>query len=226
MQEKRRAVLWDMDGTLLDSTEYHWEAWVNSLARESFELTREAFLASFGQRNREIIRGHLGADCPDEKIERIARIKEEFYREMVRTKGVSLFPGIERWILRLKESGWQQAIASSAPLENIETVLSVLRLEKFFDSIVSGGDVTRSKPDPQVFLIAAQRVHVPPANCIVVEDAPAGIESGKRAGMKTIGVLTNQASLDADIVVSSLDELPSDAFEKILDGELKFERVT
>lgn len=210
-----RAVLWDMDGTLLDSAAYHRQAWQVVMAQEGRPITDEEFAASFGQRNDTILRGYLGEHVEPETIARISEAKEQYYRQLVRTQGVALLEGVASWLERLKANAWKQAIASAAPRRNIETILEVLALGSFFDAIVSAEDVERGKPDPQVFLLAARRVQVPPERCVVVEDAPAGIEAARRAGMRTIGVCTTHADLQADIVVASLADLPPDAFDRL-----------
>lgn len=213
-----RAVLWDMDGTLLDSTEYHWLSWRDALAAENYELSYDEFIASFGQRNDAILRGYLGQDLPDSEVERIGWAKETQYRELVRTRGIELLPGAFQWLQRLQQAGWRQAIASSAPRLNVETIIEVLELDHLFDALVTAEDVQRGKPEPEVFLTAAAKVAVPPPRCIVVEDAPAGIEAAHRAGMRAIGVRSSHAHLDAEHVVQRLDELPDDLFDQLLDG--------
>lgn len=211
-----RAVLWDMDGTLLDSSEYHWQSWRETLAAESYELSREKFASFFGQRNDMILHGIFGPDYPASDLRRVSDIKEEMYRELLRAGGIELLPGVERWLKSLRREGWKQAIASSAPLLNIEAILDVLNLRNVFDAVVTAEDVERGKPDPQVFLAAAEKVSVPPSRCIVVEDAPAGTEAGRRAGMRTIGILSEHFALQADIVVRTLEELPDAAFDDLL----------
>jgi HAD superfamily hydrolase (TIGR01509 family) len=210
-----RAVLWDLDGTLVDSEEYHWQSWRDTLAGEGVALTREQFLASFGQRNDRILRTWLGADAADERIVRIGDAKEAEYRRLAQVNGLTPLPGAAEWLARLHQAGWRQAVASSAPRANVEVVLRVLRLAQYFDAIVSAEDVTAGKPDPQVFLTAAARLHVLPAQSIVVEDAAAGIEAARRAGMRSIGV-SRREGLAADLFVSSLDQLPPHAFDALL----------
>lgn len=217
--EHRRAVLWDMDGTLLDSREYHWLAWREALAAEGFTLTYAQFLESFGKRNDAILRGFLGADLSPDDIARIGDAKEARYRRYIQTSGITLLPGVADWLQRLKTGGWYQAIASSAPRLNVETIVAVLNLGGYFTTLVSAEDVQRGKPEPDVFLLAAERMAVPPARCVVVEDAPAGIEAARRAGMRAIGVRSSHADLEADAadyVVASLAELPDDAFERLI----------
>src|SRR5215211_161016 len=212
-----RAVLWDMDGTLLDSAEYHWLAWRETLAAERFELTYELFVATFGQRNDTILRGWLGADLPVTEIDRIGGAKEALYRRFVRERGVKLLPGVGRWLERLHAAGWRQAVASAAPRQNVEAILAALAIGPYFAAITSAEDVRRGKPDPQVFLVAAERVGALPARCIVVEDAPAGVEGAHRGGMRAIGVRSSHAALPADIVVETLEDLDDTAFDRLLE---------
>ena len=213
-----RAVLWDMDGTLIDSEELHWISWRETMAKEGIAITHEQFLASFGQRNDSIIPRWLGAAATPERIERIANAKEERYRDLVRKNGISPLPGVASWVHRLHEKGWLQAVASSAPRANIEVVLEALAATHSFQAVVSAEDVHKGKPDPEVYLAAASRVGVPPQKCIVVEDAVAGIEGARRAGMRSIGVSRDGEHLAADVVVTSLDLLDADAFETLLQG--------
>ena len=121
-----RAVLWDMDGTLIDSEEQHWISWRNTLAKEGIVITREQFLATFGQRNDSIIPQLLGAAATPERIARISEAKEELYRYLIRRDGISPLPGVASWLHRLHEQGWLQAIASAAPRANIDAVLEAL----------------------------------------------------------------------------------------------------
>lgn len=211
-----RGVIWDMDGTLIDSTEYHWISWRDTLAAENFTLTYDQFKASYGQRNDNIIRAYFGADFPDSGIARISNSKESLYRDMVRNQGIALLPGVQHWLDYLKEHGWQQAIGSSAPRMNLDTIVDVLHLQHYFAVTVSAEDVEHGKPDPQIFTRAAECINVPAARCVVVEDSPSGVEAGQRAGMHTIGVLTSHPSLQADLVVPQLDLLPADAFDRLV----------
>ena len=214
--EAARAVLWDVDGTLIDSAEYHWLTWRETLLGEGYELTRAQFDSSFGQRNDEILRGYFGENLSAGEVARIGEAKEDRYRELVGTRGIEPLPGVRRWLGKLKTEGWRQAIASSAPRLNLEAILKALRLEDFFDAIASAEDVSRGKPDPQIFLVAAAKVSVAPSRCVVVEDAPAGTEAARRAGMRRVGVLSSHGALEADVVVSSLAELPDDTFDRLL----------
>ena len=211
-----RAVLWDMDGTLVDSAQYHWQAWRDTMSREGSPITYEQFRATFGQRNDSILRQWLGEKATSELIQRIGDAKEALYRQHVRQQGISLLPGALEWLHLLHRKGWGQAIASAAPRANIQTILDVLQVSQCFQAIVSADDVHRGKPDPEVFLIAAVKLGVAPQHCIVVEDAEHGIEAARAAGMKSIGVSQNGNHLPADIVVRSLDLLDENAFDRLL----------
>src|SRR6266487_5440920 len=213
-----RAVLWDMDGTLIDSEDLHWISWRNTLANEGIFITHSQFLSSFGQPNDSILPQWLGAAATPERMERIANAKEELYRRRVRRNGISPLPGVAYWLHRLHEEGWLQAIASAAPRANIDAILGALSATHIFQAIVSAEDVHRGKPDPEVYLVAASRVGVAPERCIVVEDAVAGIEGARRAGMRSIGVSRNGHQLSADVTVRSLDLLDSYAFDVLLEA--------
>ncbi len=212
------AVLWDLDGTIVDSEEYHWLSWRDTIAAEGVTITYEQFLVSFGQRNDAIIPAWL-PDASARQIQLIGDSKEVEFRRLVRERGLSPLPGVTRWVEQLGGSGWQQAIASSAPRANVDAILEALSLGNYFRAIVSAADVKRGKPEPDVFLAAAARLDIEPALCIVVEDAAPGVEAARRAGMRSIGVNRNTSKLAAaDITVASLQDLPPDAFERLAAG--------
>ena len=211
-----RAVLWDMDGTLIDSAEYHWITWHDTLDELGVALTRESFNGWFGSRNDRILRRYFGDDFPLGEIARIGELKESRYRTLVREHGIVLLPGVEGWLQGLRQSGWRQAVASSAPPANIAVLLEVLHLEDVFDRTVSAEEVAHGKPHPDVFLRAAEKLGVAPDRCVVVEDAPVGVEAGRRGGMRTIGIAGMHGRLDADVVTSSMADLPPDTFETLV----------
>jgi len=209
-------VLWDLDGTLVDSEQYHWQAWRETMAGEGVTLTFDQFRATFGWRNDAILRQWLGDQIDTPRIDRIGASKEELYRSLVRAGGLAPLDGAADWVRRLHQDGWLQAVASSAPRLNIDVVMDVIGLADQFQASASAEDVARGKPDPQVFLVAASRLGVPPSRAIVVEDAAAGIEAAHRANMRSVAVRRDGAQLPADIVVRSLADLPLDAFSGLL----------
>jgi HAD superfamily hydrolase (TIGR01509 family) len=210
-----RAVLWDLDGTLADSSEFHWQSWCDVLAAEGVHITKADFLASFGQRNHEILTRWLGGRAQADRIRRIGDAKEVSYRSLIEASGLVPLPGAEAWVRRLHAAGWRQAIASSAPRQNVAVMRRVLGFADLIEDYVGAEDVSAGKPDPEVFLKAAGHLGVAPARCIVVEDAEAGIEAAHRAGMRSIyvGAAGNR---HADIAVHSLTELADDAFDRLV----------
>lgn len=216
MADSLRAVLWDLDGTLVDSEHYHWLAWQHTMAAEGVPLTEAQFRTSFGRRNAAFLPEWLGENAGETEIQRISDRKESYYRDLILTRGCSALPGAVEWVKRLGREGWLQAIASSAPRWNVDAVVEALRLNGCFRVIVAAEDVRVGKPDPDVFLATAQRLEVPPERCIVVEDAAPGIEAARRAGMRCIVLNRTGQPLDGDLVVASLAELPSGAFSRLL----------
>jgi beta-phosphoglucomutase-like phosphatase (HAD superfamily) len=154
-----------MDGTLVDSEELHWVAWRETMAAESVPITHEQFLASFGRRNEEVLSRWLGSASTPERVEKISNSKDARYRDLVRTRGIAPLPGVSHWVAQLHNDGWRQAIASSAPRLNVEVVMEVLGFSGRFQGIVSGEDVKRGKPAPEVYLKAAFRVSTPAQRC-------------------------------------------------------------
>ncbi len=212
-----RAVLWDLDGTLVDSAEFHWLSWRDTMAAEGITITYQQFLDSFGQKNDRILPGWLGPGADAGRIRRIGDAKEAEYRRLAGVHGLTPLPGAASWVRRLHSQGWQQAIASSAPRENVSVMLRALAVDGMFEAIVSAEDVSRGKPDPQVFLAAAGRLGIRPDRCVVVEDAAVGVAAARRAGMRSIGV-NRTVMLDADLAVSSLEDLPGDAFDCLIEA--------
>ena len=210
-----KAVLWDLDGTLADSREYHWRAWQEAMGAEGREVTTSQFDLSFGQRNDTILLEWLGADADPAQIQRIGEAKEARYRELVLTEGIDPLPGAAEWVRALRKAGWRQAIASSAPRLNVEVMRQALGFSDLIEVRVGAEDVGKGKPDPEVFLLAAERLAVAPGRCVVVEDAEAGIEAAHRGGMASIGV-GGGAVEAADLVVRHLSDLPPGVFDALV----------
>ncbi|MGK3963530.1 HAD family hydrolase [Sorangium sp. So ce1667] len=211
-----KAVLWDLDGTLVDSSELHFIAWREALAAEGRSYDQADHDAVFGMRNDDLLRRLIGPEIPQAEIARIAGAKERHYRKLVAESGIEPLPGVRAWLGALPRSGYRMAIASSAPRENLDVILAATGLTGVFDAVISSEEVAFGKPHPAVFLRAAESVGVPPDRCVVVEDAPAGVLAGKRGGMKVIGVGPRHAELGADLSVERLDQLAEGAFERLL----------
>ena len=176
-----QAILWDLDGVIVDSSEWHYTAYVKVLAKRGVELTRERYYGSlFGRRNWDILRDVLG-DLPREEIEGVAREKEQTFRELARGH-IEPLPGANKLLQRAHAAGLKQSIVSSTPRENIELIVETLGVREWLDAIVGEEDSERGKPDPQPFTTAADRLGVAYECCVVIEDAPEGIEAGNAAG--------------------------------------------
>lgn len=216
LSDDTRGVIWDMDGTLIDSAQFHFESWRELLAPEGVDLDYPAFLLGFGRRNDEWLRDLLGTEIALSQIRRIGDAKEERYREMLREQGLVVLPGVRETLERLQDDGWRNAVATSAPVQNLEIILEVTGLKKRMDGWAGSEDVSAGKPAPDVFLAAAERIGVAPHRAIVVEDAAAGVLGAHRAGMTAIGVGPHHAELGADRSVESLVNLPVETFGELL----------
>jgi beta-phosphoglucomutase len=219
---RTRAALWDVDGTLVDTTELHFRAWQRACHEQGLALAREDFNATFGQRNAEITRRFFADRLDERQREALGERKEELYREEAR-HGVRPLPGVLAVLEDLKRTGFRQAVASSAPRANLELILPLLGVERCFEVVISGEDTQRGKPDPQVFLLAAGRLGVSPADCVVLEDAVAGVQAARAGGMKCIAVRfvghhpeEKLKEAGADLVVTSLDEVNARAVLRLL----------
>jgi len=217
-RSRNKAVIWDMDGVIADTASYHLKAWQYVFQKRGVNFTEDNFRRHFGQRNDTIIRTTLGEDIPQSEIDVIASEKEENYRRRVR-QNIKPLPGAVELIKSLEEHGFGVALASSAPPENIQLIMRGLSIEDCFQAIVAGREVKEGKPSPQGFLLAAQKLGVEPKNCIVIEDAVAGVTAAKRAGMHCIAVTNTHPGerlTEADLVVSTLEVVGVDDLEKLL----------
>jgi beta-phosphoglucomutase family hydrolase len=207
-------ILWDMDGVLVDTNEFHFRAWHEVLAEYGIDFAREVHQQVFGMNNTGILSRVLGKRLTPQLFAEIDDYKEKRFRAAIRGHAQPL-PGVRTWLQRLQDAGARQAIASSAPLANIDALIDELGLRTYFDAIVPGADLP-GKPEPVLFLKAAELLDVPPEDCIVIEDAIAGVAAAKRAGMKCIAVMTTnkaEALSAADLIVERLDVLSMDAFQ-------------
>lgn len=214
--------VFDWDGVIVDSRDYHEKAWERLAREEGGDLPEGHFLKGFGMRNEVIIPNILGwaVDEPEE-VRRLSLRKEALYREIMVECGIEPLPGVLAFLERLREAGVPCSVASSTHRANIDAILSVIGVGGFFDAIVTGEDVSRGKPDPEVFLKAAGRIGARPHEAVVFEDALVGIEAARAAGMKVVAVATTnprEKLTGADRVVERLDELSAESLREMLDG--------
>ncbi|TFG47119.1 MAG: tRNA (adenosine(37)-N6)-threonylcarbamoyltransferase complex dimerization subunit type 1 TsaB [Dehalococcoidia bacterium] len=218
-----RGVIWDMDGVIIDSAELHFQSWRDALNRRGFEMTREQFDATFGRRNDDIIAYITGKPAKPEDVAAISNEKETAYRQMVTGQARS-FSGVMELIRSIKESGFKQAVASSAPPENVELIMKEMALEPFIDATVDAAQVSKGKPAPEVFLKAAAKLGLEPGDCLVIEDAVSGVEAARRAGMAVIGVSNTHPAAklaEADLVVASLEDVDATGVLELIKSKSK-----
>jgi beta-phosphoglucomutase family hydrolase len=212
------AVIWDMDGVLADTAPYHLLAWQETFAKRGIKFTKEDFMRGFGIRNDAIIRNVLGEKTTKAEIETIAQEKEATFRRII-GKDIKPLPGVLELLGQLQDRGIKMAIASSTVIENIRLIVGSLGIRKYFEAIITGHDVSEGKPSPQVFLVAAQRLNAEPKNCLVFEDAVAGVKAAKRAGMHCVAITSThprEKLKEADLILDSLEEVSVKDLEKLL----------
>ena len=211
-------VIFDWDGVIIDSSRQHEESWELLAREEDRPLPPDHFKRSFGMKNEKIIPELLCWTTDPAEIRRLSLRKEEIYRRIVREHGIAPLPGVVEFLGRLREVGVPAAVGSSTHRLNITTTLVMLGLDEMFQAIITAEDVTHGKPDPEVFLLAAQRIGIKPARCVVFEDAQVGIQAARAGGMKVIGVATTHPAAtlrSADRVVHRLDELTVAELDKL-----------
>jgi HAD superfamily hydrolase (TIGR01509 family) len=186
--------IFDWDGVVIDSSSQHEESWEKLALEQGLPLPAGHFKRGFGMKNEAIIPHLLKWTSDPAEITRLSLRKEEWYRSIILEKGIQALPGVKELLELLHRENIPAVIGSSTHRLNIEVTLKVLGLAHLFAGIRSAEDVTAGKPDPQVFLLAAQTMHRNPAHCIVFEDAQVGIDAGLAGGMKVIGVATTHAA--------------------------------
>jgi beta-phosphoglucomutase len=212
------AVIFDVDGVLTDSYQPHFLSWQQMFGELDVAFTEEQFRGTFGRTNRDIFGELYQGSLSEDQIRAWGDRKEVLYREIIAEQFTPI-PGAVTLLDSLAAAGFKLAVGSSGPPENIQVTLEKLGRADLFSVLVTGADVQRGKPDPQVFLLGAERLGVPPARCAVVEDAPQGVEAANRAGMTSIaltGTTTREALSHARLVVDRLDELSPDRIAKLI----------
>jgi len=205
-----RAFIFDMDGTLVDNMHFHTEAWGKMLAENGVEMNAHDFLVkTAGKTNREILPTVFGA-ISDEKIAELGERKETLYHELFLPHRKALKGAIE-FLEEAQSLGVKMAVATAAPIVNVEFILDGLDLRRFFDAITTAADITNGKPDPEIFLKSAEKLGVEPQNCLVFEDAVGGFEAAHAAGMQSIGIATVN-SIEDILQIDSVVEAHKDFF--------------
>ena len=215
--------IWDLDGTLVDTELNHYAAWRALMQEHGRDLTHDEFRPTFGRRNDDILMNDFAFGGDATHIAALSGRKETLFRASLECDGLRTLPGARELVEHLHALGARQAIASSAPPANIALMVRLLGLGDRFDAVVSGEEVALGKPAPDIVLRAAERLGLPPARTVVLEDAPAGVAAGKAAGASVIAIVAAFPAARlavADRRVSSFAEVlwPRAQWEAFLDG--------
>jgi beta-phosphoglucomutase len=222
------AAIFDMDGVLVDTYQAHYRSWVEMAHRRGLRVSEQQFSACFGRTSRECIAEYWGPGrYNDDEVLAMDLEKEADFRRIISSEFPGM-PGARELIAALSEAGFVVAVGSSAPRENVEVVLDRLNLRDILRAVVSGSDVHRGKPNPEIFLVAAQRLGVAPVHCAVIEDAPVGLAAARAAGMVCVGFAstgrTRETLGEAQLVVNSLGELTPDVLRHLIERHRQNER--
>ena len=196
------ALIFDMDGVIIDSNPVHREAWVTFNRRFGLETTEAMHESMYGKRNDEIVRNFFG-DLPPEEVFSRGAAKEILYRQMIAGRIQDcLVPGISEFLERYR--GVPMAVATNAEAANLDCILDGAGLRGYFRVVLNGSQVKNAKPHPEIYLRAADDLGVSPANCVVFEDSHSGVRAARSAGMKVIGICTTYGYLpDTDISIDN-----------------------
>jgi beta-phosphoglucomutase family hydrolase len=212
-------VIFDLDGVIVDTEPIHYESWVKLAKEIGVKMKKQFFEDTFGQQSVAITRKLVGPKVNQKLVEQWADLKEIYYREMVKDK-LQPLPGVIKLLKELNKNKFKLAIGSSGPPNNVDLTLNTLKIRDYFNVITTAADVLRGKPEPDVFLITAQKLNLKPQNCVVIEDAPVGITAAKRANMKVIALQTTYSKKDlinASITVQDLRFITIDDILKLIE---------
>lgn len=213
-----KAVLFDLDGVLVSTDEYHYRSWQKISAEEGFDFFDHEFNHKFRGVARmecvEIITKASGRHYTAKQKQELADRKNKYFSESLATVTQNdLLPGALHALQELKHRGIKIAVASNS--RNAKTIIKQVQIEHLLDTIVDGYQIENSKPDPEIFLLAAKNIGIPPSQCLVVEDALTGIEAAHRAGMKALGISAKERLHNAEIVIPNLSAMSVDELLKL-----------
>ncbi|OMD60368.1 beta-phosphoglucomutase [Paenibacillus odorifer] len=212
MLENMKGAIFDLDGVIVDTAKYHYLAWASLADELGFKFTEEDNERLKGvsrMRSLDILLEVGGLEFEEAEKQAMAEKKNRLYVEYIsRLEESELLPGVKEYLTGLRSRGIVIALGSAS--KNAEFILNKLNITDLFDAVVDGNKVSLAKPDPEVFLIAAQEIGLQPDECVVFEDAEAGVQAGKAAGMKVVGIGKPEVLKEADLVVKGLYELLTD----------------
>jgi beta-phosphoglucomutase len=212
-----KACIFDLDGVIVDTAVYHYKAWKRLANEMGFDLTEkdnEKLKGVSRVRSLELILQWGGLTKSKEEQEALAAQKNDWYVEMInRMTPDEILPGAKEFLIACREARLKTALGSAS--KNSGTILDKVGIAGLFDAVVDGNKVSKPKPDPEVFLKGAKELGMPPAVCVVFEDAIAGVEAAKNGGMKAVGVGSPEVLYEADLVISGLNEMSLEKLYKL-----------
>jgi len=207
-----KAFLFDLDGVIVDTAIYHYQAWKRLATELGFDISEEFNEGLKGVSRMEsldLILAHGGLTLPDEEKARLADQKNEWYLDLVsRMTPEAILPGVATFFSQVRQAGLKTALGSVS--KNAPLILERIGMTNAFDAIIDGTKISKGKPDPEVFTKGADELGVRPDECVVFEDAVAGVEAGKRGGMFGVGLGSPEVLRQADLIAPSLAELTVD----------------
>lgn len=204
-----KAVIFDLDGVLIDSSKEHYLAWKRLFKEKGILINKQIFKEIFGMGNKEILGKILKRELSEKELEEFSDLKEKYYRQYMRGKSIRPMLGMKALLENLKQR-FKMSIATSTPRENLNLILEKLKIKEYFEALATGDEVAKGKPNPDIFLLAAKKLGEEPQRCVVVEDALSGVEAAKRAGMKCIAITTTRKRNElekADYIIDNLNEI-------------------
>ena len=203
------AVIFDVDGVLIDSGQIHYESWKKLANEIGVAFSKQYFEKTFGKQGIPTLKKIVSKNVSDKQLHEWVELKEVYYREMIKDNLTAL-PGVIPLIKELKENSFKLAVATSGPPKNTTLLLKTLNINHFFDQIITAADIKNGKPAPDIFLMVSMNLNISPKNCLVIEDAPVGIKAAKKAKMKCIALTTTHERsklVKADLIIDSLTEI-------------------
>jgi len=212
-----KACIFDLDGVIVDTAVYHYKAWkrlANSLGFDFTEEQNEKLKGVSRVRSLQLILGWGGITKTETEQEQLATQKNDWYVAMIsQMKPDEILPGAKEFVQACRDAGIKTALGSAS--KNSMMILEKINMVSLFDAVIDGNKVSKAKPDPEVFLKGAEAVGVAPANCVVFEDAIAGIEAAIAGGMKSVGIGSPDVLHEANLVISGLDKMSLEKLEEL-----------
>ncbi len=213
-----KAVIFDMDGTTINTQSYDFSAWGQIFRDHGKTLTQEEFKSFLGNKAAEIIRQRVNPTLTKEAIQKEIEKKDAYFATALKEEKLTMLSGLEAFLTELKKHNYKTALATGADISKIRVIENYIPVSTYFSVIVHAGDIQKGKPDPEVFLLAAKKLGVLPQECLVVEDSPNGIEAAHNARMRCIAITTTHEKdelQNADKIIDSFDELTVDKIKAL-----------